>query len=58
MGIEPTYPEWKSGILPLNYIRKRAFLFSRNPIQIRLNAQTLQNLSACFLDKHNASPVE
>ena len=22
MGIEPTYPAWKAGILPLNYTRK------------------------------------
>ena len=23
MGIEPTYPAWKAGVLPLNYTRKR-----------------------------------
>ena len=23
MGIEPTYPAWKAGVLPLNYARKR-----------------------------------
>ncbi len=22
MGIEPTYPAWKAGVLPLNYARK------------------------------------
>ena len=22
MGIEPTYPAWKAGVLPLNYTRK------------------------------------
>ena len=22
MGIEPTWPAWKAGILPLNYIRR------------------------------------
>ena len=25
MGIEPTRPAWKAGILPLNYTRKRSF---------------------------------
>ena len=24
MGIEPTYPAWKAGVLPLNYTRKHA----------------------------------
>ena len=23
MGIEPTYPAWKAGVLPLNYTRMR-----------------------------------
>ena len=27
MGIEPTYPAWKAGVLPLNYTR-RLFIFS------------------------------
>lgn len=22
MGIEPTYPAWEAGVLPMNYIRK------------------------------------
>ena len=26
MGIEPTYPAWKAGVLPLNYTRKNACL--------------------------------
>ena len=42
----------------LLYTFKLRFFFRFPPIQIRLNAQTLQNLSAYFLDKHNASPVE
>lgn len=25
MGIEPTQPAWKAGILPLNYTRTKAF---------------------------------
>jgi hypothetical protein len=28
MGIEPTYPAWKAGVLPLNYTR--ISLFSRH----------------------------
>ena len=28
MGIEPTYPAWKAGVLPLNYTRRKIFLFS------------------------------
>ena len=28
MGIEPTYPAWKAGVLPLNYTRKKSILFS------------------------------
>jgi hypothetical protein len=27
MGIEPTYPAWKAGVLPLNYTRRKIFLF-------------------------------
>ena len=23
MGIEPTYPAWKAGVLPLNYTRRK-----------------------------------
>ena len=26
MGIEPTYPAWKAGVLPLNYTRTGRFL--------------------------------
>ena len=25
MGIEPTYPAWKAGVLPLNYTRKKKY---------------------------------
>lgn len=28
MGIEPTYPAWKAGVLPLNYTRISVILFS------------------------------
>ena len=28
MGIEPTYPAWKAGVLPLNYTRMGCSLFS------------------------------
>ena len=27
MGIEPTYPAWKAGVLPLNYTRKKRYKF-------------------------------
>ena len=27
MGIEPTYPAWKAGVLPLNYTRKTIYYF-------------------------------
>lgn len=26
MGIEPTYPAWKAGVLPLNYTRINAYI--------------------------------
>jgi hypothetical protein len=26
MGIEPTYPAWKAGVLPLNYTRTACYL--------------------------------
>ena len=26
MGIEPTYPAWKAGVLPLNYTRKGLYV--------------------------------
>ncbi len=26
MGIEPTYPAWKAGVLPLNYTRMSKYL--------------------------------
>ena len=28
MGIEPTYPAWKAGVLPLNYTRRLYMLFT------------------------------
>ena len=37
MGIEPTYPAWKAGVLPLNYTRKKclymliAYMMLLNP---------------------------
>ncbi len=32
MGIEPTYPAWKAGVLPLNYTRKAGSSFSHEII--------------------------
>ena len=31
MGIEPTRPAWKAGILPLNYTRMDGLFLSRQP---------------------------
>ena len=39
MGIEPTYPAWKAGVLPLNYTRIASDLFDikyRNPLSYGL----------------------
>ena len=30
MGIEPTYPAWKAGVLPLNYTRERMLYYHIN----------------------------
>ena len=30
MGIEPTRPAWKAGVLPLNYTRKSFFLLTHS----------------------------
>ncbi len=27
MGIEPTYPAWKAGVLPLNYTRRHYIIY-------------------------------
>ena len=27
MGIEPTYPAWKAGVLPLNYTREQKIYY-------------------------------
>ena len=29
MGIEPTYPAWKAGVLPLNYTRRKTLFYFR-----------------------------
>ena len=31
MGIEPTYPAWKAGVLPLNYTRKNKYIKLKCP---------------------------
>ena len=36
MGIEPTYPAWKAGVLPLNYARRAVPMFSLKIIPIIL----------------------
>ncbi len=50
MGIEPTYPAWKAGVLPLNYTRTGRFL-----IQPRDNTILYARLSTAFRKKFTAS---
>ena len=38
MGIEPTYPAWKAGVLPLNYTRVSIVLFDSFFIRTALKA--------------------
>ncbi len=35
MGIEPTYPAWKAGVLPLNYTRIKTNLYFPDNAQNR-----------------------
>ena len=37
MGIEPTYPAWKAGVLPLNYTRISATLIIIPQLAPRVN---------------------
>ena len=37
MGIEPTRPAWKAGILPLNYTRKNQSLHQRRDIVYQIS---------------------
>ena len=55
MGIEPTYPAWKAGVLPLNYTRIWA-----TDSQLRnnsTNSLTCQHLFYAFFQKLFHSPV-
>ena len=40
MGIEPTYPAWKAGVLPLNYTR---IPFRNSASAIQLNEYNISN---------------
>ena len=51
MGIEPTYPAWKAGVLPLNYTRTGLFL-----IQPRDNTILCARLSTAFHEKICGAP--
>ncbi len=37
MGIEPTQPAWKAGVLPLNYTRKNPLQYRRDKYSQRYN---------------------
>ena len=45
MGIEPTYPAWKAGVLPLNYTRRFVLFF------VSLE-DVIYNTSNCFNCQH------
>ena len=45
MGIEPTYPAWKAGVLPLNYTRMCHYLTHE---QLVLYMHTIQMSSIIF----------
>ena len=34
MGIEPTYPAWKAGVLPLNYTRNSQRIYNTTFVKI------------------------
>lgn len=44
MGIEPTYPAWKAGVLPLNYTRERILSYHRKLQNARGNVKIKINL--------------
>ena len=49
MGIEPTYPAWKAGVLPLNYTRK--YLFFRSVLRTVIIIQQENRNVNTFLKK-------
>ena len=58
MGIEPTYPAWKAGVLPLNYTRMRrgdrirtCECWNQNPVPYRL--AIAQQRTLLHLSQHN-----
>ena len=42
MGIEPTYPAWKAGVLPLNYTRMFIYEAGR-PFKEMVSCENAQN---------------
>ena len=48
MGIEPTRPAWKAGILPLNYTRVKGWLRKCQPMNDSINFCPCQSLSRIF----------
>ena len=52
MGIEPTYPAWKAGVLPLNYTRRvgvTGFEPAASWSQTRRSSQAEPHPEVCFL---------
>ena len=47
MGIEPTYPAWKAGVLPLNYTRT-SFTMLKNYTKTKLQCQIILSLFKNF----------
>ena len=43
MGIEPTYPAWKAGVLPLNYTR----IYMKQSIFLRAKTRRIQSPAKC-----------
>ena len=37
MGIEPTHPAWKAGVLPLNYTRIKTVMRVRDALYVRIS---------------------
>ena len=50
MGIEPTYPAWKAGVLPLNYTRERMLSYHRKGQNAR------ENMKICAKQQKIQSP--
>ena len=50
LGIEPTYPAWKAGVLPLNYTRLSSLHAQYRAVGVNYN-QTVKELKSRFSEK-------